>query len=88
MTQISNICGASPVNNQIIIFDGHERDFDDLTLIHTEHQNIQPFVLKSGDSINDQTNYIGSNEKLNYIYNQDNYECIMKYGTIKFYLTT
>ena len=32
MTQSSNICGASPVNNQILFFDGHDIHFDDRAL--------------------------------------------------------
>ena len=39
-TQFSNVCGASPINNQIIFFDGHNNHFDDSALIHTEHRNL------------------------------------------------
>ena len=67
MTQFSNIYGASPVNNQIIFFSGNDSHFDYYALIHVGHQNIQPFILKSDDSINDQPNYNGPNYKINYI---------------------
>ena len=53
MTQFSNICGASPVNNQILFFDGHDSHFDDRALTHMQNKNIQPFILKADDSIND-----------------------------------
>ena len=52
MTQFSNICGASPVNNQIIFFDGHDSHFDDRALTQMQSKNIQPFTPKSCDSIN------------------------------------
>ena len=52
MTQFSNICGASPVNNHILLFDGHDSHFENLVLTHMQIKNIQPFILKAGDSIN------------------------------------
>ena len=60
MNQFSNVCGASPVNdqinplfnNKILLFDGNDSHFDDRALRHMECQNIQPFVLKSGNSTN------------------------------------
>ena len=64
MTQLSNICVASPVKNQIIFFDGHDSHFDDCALTKTQSKNIQPFILKSGDSINEQLNDNEPNSKL------------------------
>ena len=64
ITQLSNICGASLVNNHILFFDGHGSHFDNGTLIKMMCKNIQPFVLKSGNSINDQPNDNGPNAKL------------------------
>ena len=66
-TQLSNVCGAYPVKNQIIFFDVHDSHFDDRALIHMEHQNIQPFILKAGDSIKDHPNGNGSNAKLKHL---------------------
>ena len=61
MSQLSNVYGASSVNNKIIFFNGHDSRFDDRSLIHTEKQNIQTFILKLGDSVNDQPNDNGKN---------------------------
>ena len=69
MTQISNICGASPVNNQIIFFDRHDSNFDNHALTKMQSKNIQPFILKAGDSINDQPNANGPNLTLKDLYN-------------------
>ena len=32
LNQFSNLCGASPVNNQILFFDGHNSHFDERSL--------------------------------------------------------
>ena len=64
MTQFSNVCGAYPFNNNITFFCGHDSHFDDCAIIHMEHRNIQPFILKAGDSVNNQPNDNGLNSKL------------------------
>ena len=64
MSQFSNICGASPVNNQILFFDGHDSHFNDRALTQMQRKNIQPFILKAGESINDHPNNNGPNSKL------------------------
>ena len=69
MTQLSDICGASPVNNHILSFCGHDRHFDEHVLRHMELRNIQPFVLKAGNSTNNQPNDNGPNGKLKSLYN-------------------
>ena len=47
-------------------------------------RNIQPFVLKPGDSINGQPNDNVSNTKMNSLYNVAKSAWILKYGTTKF----
>ena len=69
MTQFSNICGAYSVNNKILFFDGHDIHFDDLVITKMQRKHIQPFILKSGDSINDQPNDNRPNSKMKAIYN-------------------
>ena len=84
MTQFSNICGASPVNNQILLFNGHHSHFDDRALAHMQNKNIQPFILKVGESINDQPNDNGSNSTLKALYNLSKANWMVKYGTTRF----
>ena len=84
MTQCSNICGAYPVNNQILLFDGHDSHFDNIYLIKTQSKNINPFMLKSGDSINDHPNDKRPNSKLKAIYNILKDKQMLKYGTTRF----
>ena len=56
MTQLSNIFGAYPVNNQILFLDGNNSHFDDRALTQMKIKNIQHFILKAGDSIKYQPN--------------------------------
>ena len=48
-----------------------------------ENQNIQPFILKAGDSVNDQPNDNVLNAKMKSLYNEAKSACILKYGTTK-----
>ena len=84
MIQLSKVYGASPVNNQIILFDGHDSHFDNRSLIHVERRNMQPFILKPGDSANNHPNDNGKNSKHKSHYNEVKSAWIMKYVTRKF----
>ena len=81
VTQFYNVCGASPIINHILFFCGHYSHFDKRTLIQMKCRNIQPFLLKAGDSINDQSNDNIPNEKLKSLYNVEKDELLLKYGT-------
>ena len=84
MTKFCNICGDSPVNNQILFFDGHGSHLYDRALTQTQSKNIQPFILKAGDSINNQPNDNGPNSKLKALYNISKAKWMLKYGTTRF----
>ena len=84
MTQSSKVHGASPVKNQILFFDGHGSHFNDGALRKMMCKNIQPFVLKSIDSINDQPSDNGPNAKLKSLYNVAKSAWMLKYGETKF----
>ena len=84
ITQFFNVYGASPYNNQILFFDGHNIHFDNGTLWKMVFKSTQPFVLKSCDSINDQPNDNCPNSKLKSLYNAVKNVWMMKYGTKRF----
>ena len=84
MTQLSKICDASPVKNQILFFDVNNSHFYDRSLTQIQIKNIQPFILIAGDSINDQPNDNGSNSKLKALYNILKAKWMLKYGTTRF----
>ena len=67
MIQFYNLCGTSLVKDQILSFNGNDSHFDNRALIQINYSNIQKFVLKSGDSTNDQSNDNGPNSKLKYL---------------------
>ena len=84
MIQLSNICGASPVNNQILFLDGHDSHFGDRALTKMQRKNIHPFILKAGNSINDHPNYNRSNSTLKSLYNFLKAKWILKCGITRF----
>ena len=88
MTKFSIICGSYPVKNQILLFYGHNSHFDDGALRQMMCKKIQPFVLKSGNSINDHPNDNGQNSKLKSLYNMAKITWLLKYGRKSFHLTT
>ena len=65
----SKLAGAHAGNKQILFYDGHNSYWDDDTLDLMASSFVQPFVLKAGDSENDQPNANGSNAKLKACYN-------------------
>ena len=69
MTQFPNVCGASPVNNQTLLFDVHDSHFGNGALRQIMFKKLQPFVLKSSDSINDHPNDKVPHTKLKSLYN-------------------
>ena len=83
ITQLSNICRSYSLNNKVIIFDVYDSHFNDRALIHMKQQNIQPFVLKSGNFGNDHTNDNGPNANLMYHFNHAKSTWTTKYGTAK-----
>ena len=46
MIQLSIICGTSPVNNQILLLDGHDSHFNDRALTQTQRNKFSPSYLK------------------------------------------
>ena len=88
MTQLSNVCGAYSINNQILFFGGHDSHFDDLTPSYIEKLHIHPFVLKVGKYGNNRPNENGPNIQRKYLYNGAISSRTMMYSKIVFYLPT
>ena len=81
MVKFPSIFRAYPVNYQIIFFDGHGIHFDNHALTQNQRKNIRPFILKTGDSVNEQANGNGPNSKLMALYIILKSKCMLKYGT-------
>ena len=71
--------GASADNIQILYYDGHDSHWDSDALDLMCERFIQPFVLKAGDSENDQPQDNGSNAKLKSCYNNRKSEWSRKF---------
>ena len=84
MVQFSNICRDSPFNNQTLFFNGHVSHFNGRALIQRQSKNIQPFILKSGDSINGHPNDNGPNSTLKALCNVWKAKWMLKYRTTTF----
>ena len=87
MTQLSTVCGAFIINNQIVFFNVNVRHSNEITLRYMDYQNIQTFYLKVCNSGNEQTNDNGLNGKLKSHYNDTRASWMMKYRIKNFYLT-
>ena len=61
MGLFSSTCGSSKMNPQVLFFDGHDIHFDDRATHILRSHHISPFILKAGDSTNDQPNDNGPN---------------------------
>ena len=84
MTQFSSIYCASPINNQIVFFNGHNDYFDYQALTQMQSKDIHPSILKAGDSVNNQPNDNGPNSKLKSLYKFSKAKWMLNYGTTRF----
>ena len=83
MNQLSTVCGASIVNNQIIFSNLCDSHSNEHALSYMWGQYIQPSLLKSHNYGNVQPNDNGTNEKLKSLYNDVNSSWMIKYGMEK-----
>ena len=79
INMFTQLSGAQAGNIQILYYDGHDShwDADAMDLMAANH--VQPFVLKAGDSENDQPNDNGPNAKLKACYNERKHEWTRKF---------
>ena len=80
----SRTCGAININPQVLFFDGHDIHFDDRATHLLRSHHISPFILKVGNSTNDQPNDNGPNLKLKRYYGIETVKCQRQHGTMKF----
>ena len=80
----SRTCGASKINPQVLFFDSYNIHFYDRATHLLQYHHISPFILKAGDSTNEQTNDNRPNVKLKRYYGIANLKWQRQHGTIKF----
>ena len=78
------LSGAHAGNKQILYFDGHVSHCDANAMDLMAANHVQPFILKAGDSKNNQPNNNGSNAKLKACYNLRKSEWTREYLSTHF----
>ena len=84
MARFPSMCLYSPLNPQVLFYDGQDRNFDDRDCNILQIHLIQYFIQKPGDYINYQTNDNGPNMNLNNIYFYAIMNCMRNHGTLNF----
>ena len=68
MSLFSRTCGDRKIKPQVIFFDVHDSHFDDRATHIIQYHHIYQFILKTGNSTNDQPNNNCPNLKLKIYY--------------------
>ena len=68
----------------MIFYDVHNINFDDRSLNILWSRHIQSLILKTVDSVHDQSNNNDSNLKIKNFYINARINCMMKNATLKF----
>ena len=84
MAHFPSICCSSPLNTQVIVYDGHGSHFDDRALNILLRHNIQYFIRKAGDSMYDQPNDKGPKTNLKNLYGNARMNWMRHHGKLKF----
>ena len=86
MAHFASMCCSSPLNLQVLFYDGHDNHFDDRSLNILRRHNIQYFILKADDSVHDQSNDNGPKMNLKNFYGNARMNWMRHHGTLKFIL--
>ena len=84
MSHFSFMCFTSPLNPQVLFYDGYGSHFDDRSLKILLKHNIQSFIIKAIYYVYDQQNDNGPNMKLNNLYGNAIMNWMRHHGTLKF----
>ena len=83
MSHFASMCCSSPLNPQVLFYDGHDSHFGDRALDIFRKQNIQYFILKSGDYVHDQPINNSPNMNFKNMYGNSRMNWIRHHGTLK-----
>ena len=70
MLPFKTVCGANNINPQVLYYDGHVSYFKNRAINIILSHHIKPFIIKAGESRNDQTNDNVTNLKMKGLYGQ------------------
>ena len=88
MSIFSRTCGTININPQFLFFEGHDIHFYDRAKHLLWYHHISQFILKAGDSTNDQPNDNGPNLKLKRYYIIAKVKWKRQHRTLKLLLPT
>ena len=84
MAHFSTKCVSSPLNPQVLFYCGHYSHFGDWVLDIICRHNIQSFILRAGDYLNDQEKYNIPNTKFKNFYGNARMTLMRHHGTLNF----
>ena len=84
MSHFTPMCCSSPLNPQVLFYDGHASNFDDRALDILHIHNMQYFILKAGEYVHDQPNDNGPNMNIDSLYGNSRMNWTRHHGTLKF----
>ena len=84
MAHLSSMCCSFILNPQVILYDGHARDFYDRLLNTLWIHHIQNLILKASNYVHDQPNEYGPNFILINLDGNTRMNWTRKHGTLKF----
>ena len=84
MYNFPSMCYSSPINPQVLFYNGHGINFYYRSLDIICRHNIQSFILKAGDSVHDQKNNNVPNMKLNNFYGNTRMNWMIHHRNLKF----
>ena len=86
MSHFPSMCCSSPINYQVLFYDGHARQFDDKTLNILSRHRIHAFILEEVDYLHDQPNNNNTNTNLKNLYGNKRMICTRHHGSLNFTL--
>ena len=84
MYHFPSMCFSSPLNTQVLFYDGHASHFDDKEFNIIHRHNIQSFILNAGNSMDDQPNNNGPNTNLKNLHGNARMKWMRHHKTLKF----
>ena len=84
MSHFKFMCCSSPLNHKVLFYGVDDSHFGDRELDIIHIHNIQFFIFKAGDYVNDHPNNNCPNMKLNNYYGNERMNWMRHNGTLKF----
>ena len=84
MDHLPSMCWSSALNTQVIFYDGHDRQFDDMALIILLSHHIHSLIVKEGYYFHEYPKDNGTILNLKSFYSNTGMNWTIEYGTLQF----